>query len=1156
MARVEDGHVVHLSRDEPVLPKTPADTVPPLSGEGRDIKAAPGDDAFIKDFAARQAVADQQARQLTEESVRKANRMVRTAPDDAHDELKRTLDSVRNNPDISEKNRVRLSDQLERTLQGIDRQGSFVKREQANQLALKARADALTSAQALEQLQQDRIRERLRVFHNLMNQARQDLAYQQAEAIRADLVVQGRPIPQAVTAAYQIGLVSYHVREIQDLKRLREERFLATMLQVEKSHMPFPDEPGITFPSDAIIRSLTHDKFDNWAEFSKYRIERYAVGSFGDIPKHALELRKQLSKTVRFGPLEDPKTTLAEVIDQLQRRYDLPISVNEAAFRFDGVMDIMKTEVIGMGGEIKEMRASLASVLKKILGRLSQVPSGATYIIRRDEIEITTGQFQLAEKTLRVYPVADLVFPFPSPGQFIQQQFLNQTGGLGVFGGVVGITGGLVGLAGGLGGGLVGLGGGLAGIGGGLVGLGGGLGGLGGGLGGLGGGIGGLGGLGGLGGGLGGLGGGIGGLGGLGGLGGGLGGLGGGLGGLGGGLGGLGGGLGGGFGGGLGGGVAGLGGFGGGFAGAQRAGVSGGYTGFQGQVGLGGNQSQALVTLIRQVVGQPKDWLPQFDPISGLPISALQMGDAGGMDMSVPGADNNNLGFYPPANALVVKGTSRIHFKSQPPVPGRGPGMGPNGQGMADKAFDRFLADAMKKPGVKVANELEERPDKDPRKIWEEALAKGVDNPGLIVAVADYLALNLKWDHAAEFLKANLRRGIVVKPWVYEALAVALRESGGSTDEIERAEVSNADLSPQDANGFLKASQAMANSKRYDRAVAFCKQASALEPNLARPYAEALLYAELAQDSQGMQWAAGNLLRQDWPYNNKLLQSRAEQKLDSLARALEKKNRIEDKNQMLQAVAVQRQRDLVVELHWQGEADLDLKVTEPSGSACSPLNRQSVGGGILIGDSLADMTAETYLAAQAFAGEYQIDVNRVWGHPLADRAQVKVIQHQGTPQQHEDIFTVDLKTAKPIKFVLATGRRTETAYVPPPQVVQASDGPTALTPESPDRILNQLRALSDPEVTGFDRGFGGGAAAAGQSPLTNYRSSKVAEPSTDDRVLTQQKVSSFVKNSVEMTAQAVLSADRRTVRVSVTPVFSTLGNQAPVINNPAIPGGR
>src|SRR5260370_42173479 len=108
--------------------------------------------------------------------------------------------------------------------------------------------------------------------------------------------------------------------------------------------------------------------------------------------------------------------------------------------------------------------------------------------VRREYIEVTTPIRQLAEKTIRVYPVADLVIPIPNA---INQQGVNQS----IQNSILGLQFGalaanpLLGL-GGLGGGALGLGG---------VGLGLGVGGLG--LGGLG--AGGLGALGGLGGGLG-----------------------------------------------------------------------------------------------------------------------------------------------------------------------------------------------------------------------------------------------------------------------------------------------------------------------------------------------------------------------------------------------------------------------------------------------------------------------------------------------------------------------------------------------------------------------------------------------------------------------------------------------------------------------------
>ncbi len=207
------------------------------------------------------------------------------------------------------------------------------------------------------------------------------------------------------------------------------------------------------------------------------------------------------------------------------------------------------------------------------------MPSGATYIIRRDVIEITTGTFAGAEKTVRVYPVADLVTPIPNavnfsdaarvghhlrherrrPGRFRRHRrhgaawagrrpaaasALPAWAALAVSA-VLAVSAAAVGGLGGVGG--------IAGLGG-----------------------------------------------------------------------------------------QGFnqrrcqqGGFQGNFQGRGNLGVGGGVVGFGGQqlgqfgnlggqFGLqGGNQSQILITLIRQVVGKPKDWAIQFDPITGQPLNPL-----------------------------------------------------------------------------------------------------------------------------------------------------------------------------------------------------------------------------------------------------------------------------------------------------------------------------------------------------------------------------------------------------------------------------------------------------------------------------------------------------------------------------------------------------
>src|SRR5688572_22644070 len=171
----------------------------------------------------------------------------------------------------------------------------------------------------------------------------------------------------------------------------------------------------------------------------------------------------------------------------------------------------------------------------------------------------------------------------------------------------------------------------------------------------------------------------------------------------------------------------------------------------------------------------------------------------------------------------------------------------------------------------------------DPTKIWQKALSDGPGDPGLIIATADFLFENEKYDHAAEFLKANLRLGIVVRPWVYEALALALEASGGSPEEIRRARLSAVALDPKDAQGFLSAARALAEHKEYDRALSFCRQAAELEPNLPVAYAQALAYARQGKDGKAMEWAAGRLLGQDWPVDNAGLHKQAQSSVEALA---------------------------------------------------------------------------------------------------------------------------------------------------------------------------------------------------------------------------------------------------------------------------------
>ncbi|HZY84352.1 MAG TPA: sigma-70 family RNA polymerase sigma factor [Gemmataceae bacterium] len=112
-------------------------------------------------------------------------------------------------------------------------------------------------------------------------------------------------------------------------------------------------------------------------------------------PKRDRELSEALKGRVKFSAIDDPKATLAEVLDLIGSRFGIAFEVNEKAFAAEDVSDVSRTEVANPK-PITAMDARLSAVLHKVLGRLPNV-SGVYLLVRKDYIEITTGHAVRAE---------------------------------------------------------------------------------------------------------------------------------------------------------------------------------------------------------------------------------------------------------------------------------------------------------------------------------------------------------------------------------------------------------------------------------------------------------------------------------------------------------------------------------------------------------------------------------------------------------------------------------------------------------------------------------------------------------------------------------------------------------------------------------------
>src|SRR5262249_22780939 len=138
----------------------------------------------------------------------------------------------------------------------------------------------------------------------------------------------------------------------------------------------------------------------------------------------ALALEKKLNEPITLEKGIDPNTPLKDALEFFSDHYNLTILIDTAAFKEEKAEDA--------AGDVEATPVKLPKMSNIALGTalrllLSQVPpNGATYLIRRDLIEVTTGKRAVAEKALRLYPVADLVIPIPnSVNQIALQQSLT-----------------------------------------------------------------------------------------------------------------------------------------------------------------------------------------------------------------------------------------------------------------------------------------------------------------------------------------------------------------------------------------------------------------------------------------------------------------------------------------------------------------------------------------------------------------------------------------------------------------------------------------------------------------------------------------------------------------------------------------------------------
>jgi hypothetical protein len=371
---------------------------------------------------------------------------------------------------------------------------------------------------------------------------------------------------------------------------------------------------------------------------------------------------------------------------------------------------------------------------------------------------------------------------------------------------------------------------------------------------------------------------------------------------------------------------------------------------------------------------------------------------------------------------------------------------------------------------------------------------------------------------------------------MYEALALVQEANNEDKEEIKRTLLSAADVLADSPDSQFRVARALVRHGLKETALRLYRDIADKAPDAPQPLAESLDLAAETHDVRTLTWAATRILSQAWIGIHDELHKKARSGTTETERWLRAEGREKEADELAEQVRQADSRDLVIRITWQGDADIDLKVLEPLGTVCSVQNRMTPAGGVLVQDSFgkdpgsSKNPAELYVCARGLPGDYEVRLERVWGNPQGGRVKVEVTYSEGTPNEKRENHFVAVTSTKPLVVKLESGRRTQLLAIPQfvtPPVSSAH----AQTP------YQQLIAYTNAQAQ--QNGY------TGPQQLHQFGGGAVAFNPT---------VQQFFFGA-GFGAQAVVSADRRYVRLSIFPSFTQLSGEKRFTVTGAAAGG-
>jgi hypothetical protein len=383
-----------------------------------------------------------------------------------------------------------------------------------------------------------------------------------------------------------------------------------------------------------------------------------------------------------------------------------------------------------------------------------------------------------------------------------------------------------------------------------------------------------------------------------------------------------------------------------------------------------------------------------------------------------------------------------------------------------------------------------------------------------------------KYGEVTTLLQAALRNG-QVESWMFEAMGLAMQADGAAPEDLERALMSAVDFAESDEDVLFIAAY-MTHIGLHKRALALCRQVGDLSPSRPEPFLQGLNLAQRLNDIDGIQWACVGIVRQAWPADQKAISENAMRVGKATYEKLLAEKKVGEAKAFDLALRDARARDCVVVVTWTGQADVDLSVGEPSGTICSLQNPRSISGGVLIGDvssegkaATASGYSEAYICPEGFSGVYRVLLRNVWGRPTSGKVTIDIYTNYATSKQKVIHKQIDLGEKNAVVlFDVKDGRRKEA--LPEAQVAQVAKVQNAMNRAV---LAQQLAGLGNSNAA---LNFASSLALANRNGLGFFNRGAVG----------YRPIITSLPEGANFNSNAVISADRRYVRVAPSPTFS------------------